>query len=308
MLAYHFGYGAFGPARKGKRLRPNLVLRIAEEEERGSQPDFSDDRALDAAAAIELLHNYSLVHDDIEDCDELRHGKATLWKKYGVAQAINAGDAMCALSFLTLARAKKKHPAENVMHMIEVLHQAHLTMCDGQALDLQFEEATRVTIEEYERMITGKTAALFGAACELGALCAGSNAQIRARDRELGLAYGHAFQIRDDILGIWGASDTTGKTSANDIARRKWTFPIVWALTQESSTTREVIADAYASGKSLEEDAVEEIITALNRLGAREASERAIAQSLAAIESYPHASVRDYLLDSLKLSERTKTA
>src|SRR5581483_5846742 len=147
MLAYHFGYGPFGPARKGKRLRPNLVIDTAEAE--GS----SIEGALDAAAAIEILHNYSLVHDDIEDQDELRHGRQTLWVKYGIAQAVNAGDAMCALSFLTLARAQHIHPPDRVLRMIEALHGAHLTMCDGQALDLQFEAALHVEMSEYERMI-----------------------------------------------------------------------------------------------------------------------------------------------------------
>lgn len=269
MLAYHFGYGPFGPARKGKRLRPNLVIDTAEAE--GS----SIEGALDAAAAIEILHNYSLVHDDIEDQDELRHGRQTLWVKYGIAQAVNAGDAMCALSFLTLARAQHIHPPDRVLRMIEALHGAHLTMCDGQALDLQFEAALHVEMSEYERMIACKTSALFGAACELGALCAGCTDAMVVRHREQGLAYGRAFQIRDDVLGIWGTSTATGKIAGTDIGRRKWTFPIVWALSQPASAARSVIAGAYASGKAISPEEIQRVVAALDELGAREAAERA---------------------------------
>ena len=99
MLLCHFGYGEHGPARRGKRLRPQLLMRVALGE--GAPLE----RALDAAVAVEILHNYSLVHDDIEDGDRLRHGRRTLWSAYGVAHAINAGDAMCALSFASLTSA-----------------------------------------------------------------------------------------------------------------------------------------------------------------------------------------------------------
>jgi len=274
MLAYHFGYGAFGPARKGKRLRPSLLIETAEAEGAALED------ALDAAAAIEILHNYSLVHDDIEDQDELRHGRQTLWVKYGIAQAVNAGDAMCALSFLTLAHAQQHHQPGRVLRMIEILHDAHLTMCNGQALDLQFEAASSVEMAEYERMIACKTSALFGAACELGALCvdahgAGVDNATIARHRERGLAYGRAFQIRDDVLGIWGVSNATGKVAGTDIVRRKWTFPIVWALSRPASAARSVIADAYASGKAIAQEEAQRVIAALDELGARAASERA---------------------------------
>lgn len=139
MLDYHFGYSADGAARRGKRLRPRLVLAVAQE--LGAAPED----ALDAAVAVELLHNYSLIHDDIEDGDRLRHGRDTLWAKYGMPQALNAGDALCALSFLALNGAAARHPAARVNLMIERLHTAHLQMCKGQSLDMAFEAEPAVS-------------------------------------------------------------------------------------------------------------------------------------------------------------------
>jgi geranylgeranyl diphosphate synthase type I len=296
MLFYHFGYGAYGPTRRGKRLRPRLLLCVAEAE------GGALEKALDAAAAIEILHNYSLVHDDIEDGDELRHGRRTLWAVYGIPQALNAGDALCAVSFLVLMNATVRHADERVLRMVRALHEAHATMCDGQSLDLAFERATHVDIDEYYRMIAAKTAALFGASSELGALCAPCDEQSVLRYRELGRAYGLAFQIRDDVLGIWGTLDATGKVTGNDIARRKWTFPVVWALSGPPSTARERIAQAYARGQTLDTQTVTDVIDALDELGAREAANAAIAEHLAVVERHPVASVRDFLLNSLELA------
>ncbi|MDP9017322.1 MAG: polyprenyl synthetase family protein, partial [Candidatus Eremiobacteraeota bacterium] len=224
MLAYHFGYATADGARRGKRVRPHLVLCVAQ------AAGAPADDALDAAVAIELLHNYSLIHDDIEDGDRLRHGRETLWVKYGVAQAVNAGDALCAISFLSLLRAQKRHPAERVAAMVGRLHEAHLAMCHGQSLDIDFERHDRVSSQRYLEMIAGKTAALFGVACELGAMSAGLEQKACREYRQLGAAFGAAFQMYDDLLGIWADLDTTGKTAGADIARRKKSFPIVWAL------------------------------------------------------------------------------
>lgn len=296
MLFYHFGYGDHGPARRGKRLRPRLLLQVAQAE------GAAADDALDAAAAVEILHNYSLVHDDIEDGDELRHGRRTLWSVYGIPQALNAGDALCAISFLVLMNAAHRHPGERVLRMVRALNEAHATMCDGQSLDLAFERASAVDLAEYHRMIGAKTAALFGASSELGALCAPCDDQSVLRYRELGRAYGLAFQIRDDVLGIWGTLDKTGKITGNDIARRKWTFPVVWALGQARSAARDRIAKAYAEAEALDGSTVTEVIGALDDLGAREAANAAIAEHLAVVERHPVASVREFLLGSLQLA------
>ncbi|MBV9271133.1 MAG: polyprenyl synthetase family protein [Candidatus Eremiobacteraeota bacterium] len=298
MLAYHFGYGEHSEVRRGKRLRPRLLLDVVENEG-GILED-----ALDAAAAIEILHNYSLVHDDIEDHDRLRHGRETLWARYGVPQAVNAGDAMCALAFLELTRAHDSLPAERCVNLVRVLHAAHLEMCDGQSLDLSFEAEPLVLVRGYERMIAGKTSALFGAACEMGAICAGTDSAARKRYRAVGRAFGMAFQIHDDVLGIWGSTEATGKTAANDLVRRKWTFPVAWALsaTEASPAQRFKVANAYVSGSSLDAKQVASVIEALDEMGAREAAHREIAKHLAVIDAQAQGGLRDLLLSTMQLS------
>ncbi|MBV8283470.1 MAG: polyprenyl synthetase family protein [Candidatus Eremiobacteraeota bacterium] len=296
MLLRHFGYGSYGPARRGKRLRPQMVLRVAT----GEGAPIED--ALDAAVAVEIFHNYSLVHDDIEDRDELRHGRPTLWSAYGIAKAINAGDAMCALSFLSLEHAGARLDARRVLRMIAILHEAHAVMCEGQSLDLHFETETLVDVDRYHRMIACKTAQLFDASCRLGATSAGCDAATVDGYGAVGRAYGLAFQIRDDVSGIWSSVDETGKMAGIDIARRKWTFPVVWAISQPPSAARAAIAGAYALGRPLDAGEVRRVVDSLDRLGAREAAQRAAAEHVAVIERHPNKELRDFLLTTLGLS------
>jgi len=295
MLLRHFGYAPYGPARRGKRLRPQMVLRVANGE------GAPIEHALDAAVAVEIFHNYSLVHDDIEDRDELRHGRRTLWSTYGIPQAINAGDAMCALSFLSLEHAAAHLDAGRVLQMLALLHEAHAVMCEGQSLDLHFESERSVDLPGYYRMIQCKTAQLFDASCRLGAYAAGGDAATIAAYGNVGRAYGMAFQIRDDIAGIWSSVAETGKTEAGDIARRKWTFPVVWAIAGRPSAARAAIGDAYASGNALDRETVIRVVDALNALGAKEAAQQAAAEHLAIIEACPNAGLREFLLNTLDL-------
>ncbi|MBV8373481.1 MAG: polyprenyl synthetase family protein [Candidatus Eremiobacteraeota bacterium] len=298
MLLRHFGYGRYGPARRGKRLRPQMVMRVAVAEG-GLLAN-----ALDAAVAVEIFHNYSLVHDDIEDRDELRHGRRTLWSAYGIGQAINAGDAMCALSFLSLEGAGDRLDARRVLNMIALLHEAHAVMCEGQSLDLRFECERFVDVAGYHRMIECKTAQLFDASCRLGAHAAGCDEPVIAGYGALGRAYGMAFQIRDDVSGIWSSVDETGKVTGVDVARRKWTFPVVWAIAQPPSNARDVIAAAYALGRPLEMAEVERVVTALDQLGARGAAREAAAKHVAVIERHPNREFREFLLRTLDLRAR----
>lgn len=269
MIRYHFGYdGAWG-TRCGKRLRPRLLLQVAQAEG-GCVKD-----ALDAGVAIELLHNYSLIHDDIEDGDAMRHGRATVWSRFGIPHGINAGDAMCGMSYLALLHNEAGLPPERMVAMLRVLHEANLKMCEGQGLDMHFERLQDVSPARYFEMIAGKTGALFAASCELGALAAGAAQPRVAAWAALGRAYGRAFQIRDDVLGIWGASEVTGKPSGADVGRRKWSFPIVWSLAQRPSPDREIVAHTYACAQRPDKNDVVEVIAALERLGAREAADEA---------------------------------
>jgi geranylgeranyl diphosphate synthase type I len=295
-LLRHFGYAPYGPARRGKRLRPQMVLRVATSE------GAPIENALDAAVAVEIFHNYSLVHDDIEDRDELRHGRPTLWSTYGIARAINAGDAMCALSFLSLEHAAAHLDPRRVLQMLELLHEAHAVMCEGQSLDLYFESERSVTLPDYYRMIECKTAQLFDASCRLGAHAAGCDAATIAGYGAVGRAYGMAFQIRDDVAGIWSSVDETGKTVASDIARRKWTFPVVWAIGQPPSEARSIVAAAYASGEPLDAATVKRTVAALDSLSAREAAGEAAAEHLAVLERHPNRELREFLAGTLGLA------
>lgn len=271
-IRYHFGFGEDG--RRGKRLRSRLVLEVAEEE--GARADD----ALDAACAVEIIHEFSLIHDDIEDGDRLRRGRETLWSRYGLAHGINAGDALCSVAYLTLLDGTGA-PAELKLAMNRVLLAAHLAMCSGQGRDIAFETEPRVTMADYRAMIGGKTAALFSAACELGALAAGAGTARAAAYGRLGGAYGIAFQVEDDVLGTWGDSAATGKPCGADLAKRKWTFPVVWALAGPPSAARDTIAAAYAPGTALTPADVAATVGALDRLDAREAAHRASRAELA---------------------------
>ncbi len=266
MIRYHFGYAADAEKSQGKRLRPLLLLTVAQAEG-GRLED-----ALDAACAIEILHNYSLVHDDIEDGDRVRHGRDTVWAKWGTAHGINAGDSLCAISYLALLESDVARPAERTVAMTRALHEANLAMCAGQGRDIAFEVEACVTMDEYLAMITGKTAALFGAACEIGALAAGAGFDRSRAYRELGRAYGLGFQIEDDMLGTWGEPAATGKPVGADLARRKWTFPVVWALDGPPSPARDVVAARYAGSGALDACDVRATIAALDALGVRDAA------------------------------------
>lgn len=268
LIREHFGLDD-PAAKRGKRLRPQILLTVAECE--GGDGTI----ALGAAAALELLHNFSLIHDDIEDGDEMRHGRPTLWARHGVRAALVAGDAMSALAYLTLVDGSRDLPPPTVAAMMRCLQEAHFRMCEGQAFDIGFETATFVTFDEYVRMIEGKTAALLAVACELGAWAAGASEERAAAFSSVGRAYGLAFQVRDDVLGTWGRTEETGKPSGADIRRRKWSFPVAWALAQPASADRSIVADAYATIGTLHEDQATRVIAALERLGARDAADDA---------------------------------
>jgi geranylgeranyl diphosphate synthase type I len=303
LIREHFGLDD-ATAKRGKRLRPRILLTVAESE--GADGSV----ALGAAAALELLHNFSLIHDDIEDGDEMRHGRQTLWAKHGVRAALVAGDAMSSLAYLTLVDGSRDIEPATVASMLRCLQEAHFRMCEGQAFDIGFETATFVTFDEYVRMIEGKTAALLAVACELGAWAAGASDERAAAYSSVGRAYGLAFQVRDDVLGTWGRTEETGKPSGADIRRRKWSFPVAWALNQEPSADRAIVADAYAAIGTLSEEHATRVIAALERLGARDAADHACSSYIeeANTISAAHGIDKDGRLAALFRSTAQRTA
>jgi geranylgeranyl diphosphate synthase, type I len=274
MMQYHLGWldAALTPAKapRGKRLRPLMCLLACE------AADGQWRAALPAATAIELVHNFSLIHDDIEDNSQTRRHRATVWSLWGVPQAINTGDAMWSVARLTSHRlAALGHPPERVLRLMAVLDEACLELCTGQYLDLAFETRDTVSLADYMRMISGKTAALLSAALGAGAVLAGAAdatvASYQACGRELGLA----FQITDDILGIWGDPTVTGKSAASDVLARKKTLPTLHALDWERDSGGTDLARLYAR-PSLSADDVPAVLAILDRAGARAyAEERA---------------------------------
>lgn len=268
-IAYHFGFTEKNNQRHGKRLRPRFTMATA------AALGVAPETTYPACSAIEMLHNYSLIHDDIEDSDSLRHGRQTLWAAFGLAHGINAGDAVGALAHLALQPVSERLGADIAMQMSLDLSRANLAMCQGQALDLALEGGAPVDTTTYVAMIGGKTAALFGCAGALGARCAAASEAEIERCRSIGCLFGLGFQIADDISGIWGNTDATGKAPAGDLERRKKTYPIVWALENDARASGAVIATAYAGSDLLSEATIQQLRQGLKACGAYAAARAA---------------------------------
>src|SRR6188768_482935 len=220
MLAYHLGLdGKAG--RGGKRLRP--LLGVLAYQSLGG--DYR--KALPGAAAVELGHNFSLVHDDIEDADRERHHRPTLWAAWGIPLAINAGDALFALSRLALYRALDAGTVSDrrMLELMRVYDETCLALCEGQFLDISFERRTDVRVDEYMEMIGRKTAALLAASLQAGAILADDTPETSEAFRSFGYHIGLAFQMADDVKGSFWTSAASGKPEAGDIRKRKKTLP-----------------------------------------------------------------------------------
>jgi geranylgeranyl diphosphate synthase, type I len=279
MMQYHLGWldRQFHPAPsdQGKKLRPTICLLVCEAA--GGDPDL----AVPAAAALELAHNFSLIHDDIEDQSPQRRHQATVWHVWGMPQALNAGDGMLVISHLALGRLSRLGiPDDKILRVLGVFDETVLTLCEGQYLDLSFEDRLDITVEDYLAMIARKTGALIECSTYLGALLATSDTEIIETYRRLGRYLGLAFQIRDDVLGIWGQSEVTGKPAADDIRSRKKTLPVVYALQEARGAQRELLVSLYRQNE-LGEDDVQQVMRALEDLGARSYAEEMIEQHYA---------------------------
>ena len=226
MITYHMGWtgeGA-GPEATGKRIRPLLLLLCTAACEADWEP------ALPAAAAVELVHNFSLVHDDIQDNSDKRRGRSTVWVKWGAPMAINVGDALFVMSNQAIMDLKENYPAETVVRAAEILHNTCLDLTRGQFLDMSYEERNDLGVDDYWPMVAGKTAALLSACCHIGALLGGADEAKQQAYRSFGHYLGLAFQVQDDILGIWGNEATTGKSATSDLVEGKNSLPVLAGL------------------------------------------------------------------------------
>ncbi|MBI2756904.1 MAG: polyprenyl synthetase family protein [Chloroflexi bacterium] len=268
MMLYHLGLDAES---SGKRLRP-LTLTLLYEALAG---DITP--VLPAAAAIELLHNFTLIHDDIEDQDPTRRHRPTVWSVWGIPQAINAGDGMYAVSRLAVHRLTDRGvAAERVLGFAALVDRACVEVCEGQFLDISYESRTDVTAERYRAMVAKKTSALFSPAAEGAAVLARDDAELRASLVRFGADFGQAFQAHDDLLGIWGTADRTGKVEMNDIAKRKKTLPVVLAFERAAPRVRATLEGLYAAAAPLPPETVDRVRDILDDLKVRDLMEREI--------------------------------
>ncbi len=278
MLAYHMGWEGddAGPEAQGKRIRPLLVLLCAQ----AAGGRWQD--ALPAAVSVELLHNFSLIHDDIQDNSPLRRNRPTVWVRWGVPQAINCGDVLFTLAFLAVYDLAEVLSSQDVLLVSRIVQQTCLRLTEGQYLDISYEKKSVLPEEAYWPMIGGKTSALLACCTELGAVVAGASDACRDAFREYGYTLGLAFQVLDDWLGIWGDVELTGKSADSDLVSGKKTLPVVYALAKNGNFSRR-----WRQG-NITTDEVLDLAHMLEQEGAYtytlEAAERLTAQAMAALQ------------------------
>jgi geranylgeranyl diphosphate synthase type I len=272
-MRYHLGWTdqdfSAIEAQTGKRIRPMLCLLSCEA--LGGRIE----QALPAAASVELIHNFSLVHDDIQDGSHTRRGRRAVWDIWGLAQGINVGDGLFVLARLALHRLADRgvSPARQLAATL-ALDRACLALCEGQYFDMTFEDLLEVDLDQYLWMIRHKTAALLATSAKLGAIVATGDPEQTAHLYQFGENLGMAFQIRDDVLGAWGDEQVTGKSAATDIRDKKKTLPVVYALHRAGdSHTAQTLAELYAQPDLLNSSDIQSALTLLERVGARQYAE-----------------------------------
>jgi geranylgeranyl diphosphate synthase type I len=265
MMRYHMGWiDEHGRPQDagGKLVRPTLLL-LACECVRGNWRS-----ALPAAAAVELVHNFSLIHDDIEDGDEERRQRPTVWRIWGEPQAINVGDAMHSMARLAITWLDDKVISpKKILRAASILDKTCLELCEGQYLDISYESKSDINMNDYVLMTDLKTASLITCSVKLGALLGTDDEAIVQRFERFGRNLGMAYQIIDDVLGIWGDEPFS------DILKKKKTLPIIYALEHASDKDRSKLLEIY-SKESINNAGVRQVIDILNRLKAEEYSRR----------------------------------
>jgi geranylgeranyl diphosphate synthase type I len=267
MMRYHMGWvdqsGRTLEGTAGKRLRPVLCL-LACHALGGEWR-----QVLPVAAAVELVHNFSLIHDDIQDSSTERRGRPTVWHIWGQPQAINVGDAMHALALSSLLRLEDTGTAHSKMvRAARIMGEASLKLSEGQYRDISYESNLDIKVSDYLAMISGKTAALFSCSLEIGAIMATDNESDISRMKSFGHALGMTFQVHDDVISIWGDERTTGKSSASDIRMKKKTLPVVYGLETATGRDAERLWEIYQKD-ILDPADVKDVMQILDKLDAR---------------------------------------
>jgi geranylgeranyl diphosphate synthase type I len=278
MVRYHLGYAdldlhAIDPRSidRGKRIRPAVTMLVAGAA--GGDPV----QAAPVAAAIELLHNFTLIHDDIQDESATRRHRPTVRHIWGDKQAINAGDALFAVAHLPLFQLPARGvSAERTLAILDAFERMTIEIVAGQTLDLGFETREDVTADAYLEMISGKTSAIIRFAAWAGATIAGADGATAARWGDFGLELGLGFQIHDDLLGIWSTQAETGKRQADDIRRRKKSYPFLLLRERLDPPARAELNAIYAKNAISEGD-VARVLSLMDTRDVRGEVERVVA-------------------------------
>ena len=246
----------------GKRLRPYMVIRSCQ------IVGGKSSNAMNAASAVEMVHNFSLVHDDIMDNDEMRHGVPTVHKKYGMPIAILAGDVLFSKAFQIISDSKLSDNATT--QLVSRLAKACVDICEGQLLDVKMAEERRIpTQKDYITMIGKKTAALFDVSCAMGAICASNKAKDVSNLSTFGRNLGIAFQITDDLIGVMGDPKITKKPVGNDLREGKKSLPILMAIKLAKGKDKKIILKAFGNSKIARKD-LNKAVDVIRSLGIEE--------------------------------------
>ncbi len=293
----------YGPARyilegKGKRIRPFLTL-LAAESVCGSSA-----AALDTALGVEILHNFTLMHDDIMDQADLRHGRPTVHLKWNENAAILSGDMMIAFAYECALRTQTHRHAE----LVHILNDANITICEGQALDMELEQRSEATIADYLDMISKKTGRLISAALEAGGVVGNADDQQLQALVTFGEKIGRAFQVQDDYLDIMADDGKSGKIPGGDVINGKKTYLLLRSVELTGGSQRELLQTIIAN-KGIEPERVPEIRAIFEQCGVLEEARQLInsdtEEALSALQPLPYAEGRDYLKGfALKLMKR----
>jgi geranylgeranyl diphosphate synthase type I len=245
----------------GKRLRPYMVIKSCE------ILGGTIKQALPSAAAIEMVHNFTLIHDDIMDNDEMRHGVPTTHTKFGIPVGILAGDVLFSRAFETISQGDPKIPNGVRIALVSNLAKACTDVCEGQALDIMMAQSRKIPTEkQYITMIEKKTSALFAAACAMGAISANMKSKDVANLSSFGKNLGIAFQIVDDLIGIIGDSKITKKPVGNDLREGKKSLPILLAINRANGQKKKIILNAFGNS-SISKKELENVVRTISSMG-----------------------------------------
>ena len=286
VIEYHFGWktikGIEAPEDTGKRLRPSLAVLSAEAVGRDMKV------AIPGAVAVELIHNFSLIHDDIIDGDKERRHRPSAWTAFSIEDALIAGDALHTLAFQVLLEENTPERVQAARRLVD----ATTTMISGQAADMAFDDLPTISFEECLKMEAAKTGALLGYSSSVGAILSGADENTCNALEVFGYELGLAYQAVDDVLGIWGDPKITGKPAGNDLREKKKSMPVSIVLSANNSDSEKLL-EIFSTTEDLDEEEIVKASALIENAGGREATlEEADEHLRRAIEFLNNADIR----------------